>query len=504
MNHKFELKGNFYANQYHPLNPKSGAKLLKKNPSNYSEILWEMPLDNSHGKQIVDSAVNGFQIWRKVSLEKRIETLLRYKAALIKREKEIAFALAMETGKPMWESLQEAKGLAAKVDVTISDSLPRVQDKKIDQIMPGTTGYAIHRPIGPSLIIGPFNFPCHLANGQIVNALITGNSIIFKPSEKTAYSPQLMMDALIEAQFPAGVVNLLQGDGSITAPVLEDKRIKGVFFTGSRGVAHRILQSTHLDLGKMVALELGGKNTTIVDKGVPLEAVVAELLSACFLTAGQRCTSTSIIVAHEEIYRPLKELLGIWAKKIIIGAPEQTPAPFMGPLIDEAAMQLYEKYIQEATAQGATEFLPMQNLSKEKSGYFASPSILSFEGPWQSKSFIGKEIFAPNTLIMPFSDYDEAIEMANGSDYGLAAAVFSRNSSFIEQCLSDIDAGVINVNKSTVGASGRLPFGGLKDSGNYRPAAVSMIDCCVHSISSLQANLQTEVNWGSMNGLNKD
>ncbi|MDH4468272.1 MAG: aldehyde dehydrogenase family protein [Bacteriovoracaceae bacterium] len=501
MKNKFELKGNFYNGRYHSL--QGDKKIVKMNPSAFNEILWEMPVDHSHGIKIMESAVSGYQLWRKVPLEKRIEALLRYKAALIKREDEMTEALALETGKPLWEARQEAKGLAAKVDVTISDSLPRVADKTIDQIMPGTKGSTLHRPIGPSLVIGPFNFPCHLANGQIVNALIAGNSIIFKPSEKTAFSPQLMMDALVEAEFPVGVVNLLQGDGAAVAQILSDKRIKGVFFTGSREVGKKILQATHLDLGKMVALELGGKNTTIVDKDVPLEYVVSELLSACFLTAGQRCTSTSLVVVHQKIYGDLLDLLRTWTKKIIIGAPHQNPTPFMGPLIDENAVQLYQNYIDLAKEQGAKEWLPMQNLCKEKLGYFSSPSILTYEGTWQNKSFIGKEIFAPNTLVIPFHKEEEAIAIANSTEYGLAAAVFSQDSHFIQHCLMDIDAGVINVNKSTVGASGRLPFGGLKESGNYRPAAVSMIDSCVHAISSLQMNLKSGVNWDAITGLTK-
>jgi succinylglutamic semialdehyde dehydrogenase len=497
MNAKFKLKGNFYAGNYHvlKLNPNYQNKIIiKKNPSNTEEILWELPLDPSPMNAIIESASKGHQLWRNVPLAQRIEYLRKYQTALSKREDEIARALSLETGKPLWEALQEAKGLSAKVEVTIKDSLPRIADQVFENIMPQVKGVAYSRPIGPSLIIGPFNFPCHLANGQIVNALIAGNSIIFKPSEKTAYAPELMMDALEEAGFPPGVVNLWQADGAMTAEMLKDKRIKGVFFTGSREVGKRIMQITHQDLGKMVALELGGKNTTIIDQNVPLDQIMSELVSACFLTAGQRCTSTSIIAIHHTKAEELCQTLTAWAKRIIVGDPFSTPAPLMGPLIDDHAVSLYETYFKEALEQGAKCILPLENLSQKinnQKGHFVSPSILFLEGPWQNKVFVGKEIFAPNTLIIPYFNEDEALAIANATDYGLAAAVFSSDESFIKRCLNEIDAGVINVNRSTVGASGRLPFGGLKDSGNYRPAAVTMIDACVHPIASLQMKLET-------------
>jgi len=495
MNAKFTLKGNYYAGNFHPLKKSAYYQnkiITKINPANLQEILWEMPLDPTPMNDIIESACQGFHIWRKTPLAARIECLRNYQKALIKREASMAKALALETGKPLWEATQEAKGLSTKVDVTINDSLPRVADKSYENIMPGVKGISYGRPIGPSLIIGPFNFPCHLANGQITNALIAGNSIIFKPSEKTAYAPELMMEALVEAGFPPGVVNLWQADGWMTGEMLRDKRIKGIFFTGSREVGKKILQVTNQDLGKMVALELGGKNTTIVDENVPLNHVVSELLSACFLTAGQRCTSTSIIAVHHSILAEFTQLLKTWTRRIIVGAPFDEPAPFIGPLIDQHALAQYENYMKEAVAQGAQVILGMDNLSKEKDGYYATPSILLLEGPWQNKSFVGKEIFAPNTLIIPFKNEDEAISIANATDYGLAAAVFSRKQDFIKRCLEDIEAGVININKSTVGASGRLPFGGFKDSGNFRPAAVSMIDACVQPIASLQMGLLDE------------
>lgn len=136
----------------------------------------------------------------------------------------------MESGKPLWEALTEASALISKVDVTITDSLPRIANKQYDEIMPGTKGHVFYKPLGPCAIIGPFNFPCHLANGQILSALIAGNSIIFKPSEKTAYSGQLLIECFHQAGFPKGVINLIQGDGESARRVIKDKSIKGVFF----------------------------------------------------------------------------------------------------------------------------------------------------------------------------------------------------------------------------------------------------------------------------------
>jgi succinylglutamic semialdehyde dehydrogenase len=353
--------------------------------------------------------------------------------------------------------------------------------------MPKIDGHVVYKPLGPCFVIGPFNFPCHLANGQILSALLAGNSIIFKPSEKTIYSAQLMIECLHEAGFPKGVINFVNGTGYTASKITSDPRIKGIFFTGSRGVGLRILENTYKDLNKLVALELGGKNSTILHHDTNISHALPELLRACFLTTGQRCTSTSMILVHRKIEQEFISKFKEVTQRIRVGHPTlSSPEAFMGPLIDEHAEKLYFDFCSYGINEGAQEILAPKKLDVGYPGYYVSPSIHYVAKPNIQGKFIQDEIFGPNCFFIPYDNIEEAIQIANSTEYGLAASVFTKNHEIYELCLRDIDSGLLNLNRSTVGATARLPFGGVKNSGNHRPAAVSMIDHCVHAVASLE------------------
>lgn len=500
MNPMYSMKGHYYQGAFQAETHPSG-QIVKYSPAQLNQLLWNMPDCSSHSAEnVLNSAIAGFSIWKKTSLKDRCEYLLKYKEQLLKRHEEIALALAWETGKPLWEAKTEAQGLAAKVDVTIQESLPRIQHKTLNNVLPGLTGHFIYRPIGPALIIGPFNFPCHLANGQIVSALIAGNSIIFKPSEKTAYAPQIMMECLHDAGFPMGVVNLLQGSGRVMNEVISSSKLRAIYFTGSKEVGAKIQRTVADHFYKMTALEMGGKNTTIIHDGANMEHTLAELINACFLTAGQRCTSTSLIAVNRKIYHAFLPQFIALAHRISVGHPlEQTP--FMGPLIDESAEKLYAQFQALAISEGGHPLMPATKLKLAHEGYYWSPSVFVFEQAFQGQSFLTKEIFAPNVTVVPYDDIEEAIHLANASEYGLAAAVFTQDQKIYEHCLSEIEVGIFNLNRSTVGASAKLPFGGLKNSGNFRPAAVTMIDSCVQLVSSLTTLDHCQSQIGQIIGL---
>ncbi|MCY4524878.1 MAG: aldehyde dehydrogenase family protein, partial [Halobacteriovoraceae bacterium] len=201
--------------------------ITKYCPANTDFKLWECPVDLNHIDQVIDSAKQGFKTWKKIKLDERVNYLKNYQKEVTLIKDKLAEAIAFETGKPLWEACTEVNGVIGKVDVTINESLPRITTKSIKEIFPQTDGIVLFRPIGPCFIIGPFNFPCHLANGQILSALVAGNSIIFKPSEKTCYSAQLLIECFHKAKFPKGVVSLLHGRGETARRVLRNKAIKG-------------------------------------------------------------------------------------------------------------------------------------------------------------------------------------------------------------------------------------------------------------------------------------
>jgi succinylglutamic semialdehyde dehydrogenase len=486
------LKGDYFNGRFsHPdgLGSLSGAqeRILKKCPSDLTQTLWEAGVFYDHIEPVIQSAQKGFETWRKLSFDERVGFLKKYQEIVRARKDDIAMALALEVGKPLWEAKTEAAALDSKVTVTITDSLERIKVETIKNVMPSIDGHVVYKPLGPSFVIGPFNFPCHLANGQILSALLAGNSIIFKPSEKTIFSAQLMVECFHQAGFPEGVINFINGTGHTASKITGDKRIRGVFFTGSRGVGLRILENTYKDLGKLVALELGGKNSSIIHHDTNMSHALPELLRACFLTTGQRCTSTSMILVHRKIEQEFISQFKALTERIRVGHPtKSTPEAFMGPLIDEHAEKLYFDFCNFGKQEGAEEIVAPRKLDVGYQGHYVSPSIHYAKKPDLKGKFIQEEIFGPNCFFIPYDDIDEAIHIANCTEYGLAASVFTRDAEIYKRCLRDIDSGLLNLNRSTVGATARLPFGGVKGSGNHRPAAVSMIDHCVSTVASLE------------------
>lgn len=487
---KYNLKGNFFNNEFVGATmqgkDKTTLRIKRYSPANLDNLLWEMYVDYTHIDPIVESACSGFKTWKNCPLTERINSLKRYQECIVNKKEDIAVAIALESGKPLWEAKTEVSAMIAKIDITIDTSLPRIKNQHFHNILPQCDAEVNFRPLGPVVIIGPFNFPCHLANGQIVSALLAGNSIIFKPSEKTAYSGQLMAECFQEAAFPSGVINLIQGNGEVASRLIKSKMIRGVYFTGSKDTGLKILKSTYTDLGKLVALELGGKNTTIIAEDADLDYALPELIKACFLTAGQRCTSTSIVAIHHTLLESFVARFHSFAKKLIIDHPiDFQNEPFMGPLIDKESVENYLLYMGMAKREGLQEIMRGKLLEKSHKGHYVSPSIHIAEKFNPKSHFLTNELFGPNCTFIPYTNLDEAIEIANSNEYGLASAIFTSDKEKYLQCAREIEVGIFNWNKTTVGANSKLPFGGVKNSGNYRPAAVSTIDSCVYPTSSL-------------------
>lgn len=504
---KFQIKGNYFGGEFHQFKYDSLATkkniLNKYSPANLNDHLWSLEINYDQIDDIIESAKGGFNLWKKTSIEERIQIFHQLKKEFQNASDKIAEAISLETGKPFWESKTESAALVGKIDATINHSLKRINSSFFENLLPNTNGTIHYKPIGPCLIIGPFNFPCHLANGQILNSLMAGNSIIFKPSEKTCYSGQLLIECFDRAGFPPGVVNLSQGDGETASRLTKEKSIKGIFFTGSVEVGRKILSVTHQDLSKLVALELGGKNTSILHKDTNLDFAMPELIKACFLTTGQRCVSTSLIPIHRSIADSFIDRFHQIAKKIIIDHPiEFEKEPLMGPLIDQLSVDNYLNFMGMAKREGVEELMRGKVLEKRFPGHYVSPSIhLANKNQMESSHFLTSELFGPNCTFLKYDEIEEAIEIANGTEFGLAASIFTEDDQIFEVCRSEIEVGQFNRNRSTVGASAILPFGGFKNSGNYRPAAVSFIDSCSHPQSSLIHTYNFENGPEKLNGI---
>jgi len=426
--------------------------------------------------------------WRKRPFQERAAFLKKYQDGLRKREAALVEVIAREVGKPLWEARGEFASMVNKIDITINESMRFVADFELPALQHGVRAACRHKPLGVMAVIGPFNFPGHLPNGHIVPALLTGNAVVFKPSEKSPMTAQLMAEAFHEAGFPEGVFNLVQGERETGRRLCVHEGVDGVLFTGSYEVGTRIKQDTLLQHWKLLALEMGGKNPAIIWKDADLEYATLETLIAGFASAGQRCSATSRVIVHRSLLERFLERIHERAKAFKIGHPLENP--FMGPLIDESAVDRYMKFQGIASREGCELVMRGKALEMKNSGNYVAPSICwvqkaSLENTRKSV-YQQSELFAPNLAVLAVDELDEAIGQANATQYGLVASVFSKDRAVYEKCWDDLQMGLVNWNRSTIGASSSLPFGGLKKSGNHFPTAVTSTQYCAYPVSSME------------------
>ena len=479
--------GNFFDGKFQiPSN--TNGEWISKSPADFTDELGKFTYSYQVIDDVVRSARDAFKKWSLTPFSDRAELLKRYQTALKKREEELTLVIAREVGKPLWESKTEVAAMINKVDITINESMKFVTDFTIDKVMENTRGVCRYRPLGVMTVIGPFNFPGHLPNGHIIPALATGNTVIFKPSEKSPMVGQIMAECFEEAGFPKGVFNLLQGEREVGRRLVVHEGVDGVLFTGSYEVGTRIKQDTLQQHWKLLALEMGGKNPAIVWDDAHLDFAVQETLVGAYITAGQRCSATSRIIIHEKIFDQFLEKFHSRAKAFSIGHPCENP--FMGPLIEQGAVDRYMKFLGIASREGSELVMRGKILELHTRGNYVTPSIC-----WVKDSsvelakrsvFQQTELFAPNAALMTTNDIDHAIALANVTQYGLAASVFTQNKATYEKLWEGLQFGLINWNKSTVGASSRLPFGGFKKSGNHFPTALNSTLYCTAPIASLE------------------
>jgi succinylglutamic semialdehyde dehydrogenase len=500
---RWDVRGNYIAGAFrHPV--ESNGEIISRSPADLGDELGRFRYSYASVDEAVGAARGAAAKWRRAPVSERADALRRYQSALKKREAELSEAIAREVGKPLWESRGEWSNMLNKVDITLADSMKLVAPNELPKIMDNTLGACRYRPHGVMAVIGPFNFPGHLANGHIVPALATGNTVVFKPSEKAPLVGQIMAECFHEAELPEGVFNLVQGEREVGRRLVVHEGVDGVLFTGSYEVGTRIKQDTLQQHWKLLALEMGGKNSVLVWKDAHMETALHESLFAAYVTAGQRCSATSRILVHEDRLQEFVDRFHQRAKGFLIGHPMENP--FMGPLIDQSSVDRYLKFQGIAAREGSELIMRGKALELRKPGYYVTPSIaLSKDSSVvtaRKSVFQQTELFAPSVIILPVKDLDQAIELANETQYGLVSSVFTADRQVYERCLDGLETGLVNWNKSTVGASSKLPFGGFKKSGNHFPTAVSATLYCTSPVASLEVAEPKEIVQGATPGLN--
>ena len=442
-------------------------KLLKSvNPSAPDEIIgYVAEAGIPETERAVKAARRAFETWARTPVEERCRLLERAAAILDRRRFELSAVEVFEVGKAWAEAdgdIREAMDFC----LFYAHQMRLIGYPRLTQNVPGEESYQHYWPRGVALVIAPWNFPVAILCGMVTAALVTGNAVIMKPAEPSAILGSLLMEVFQEAGVPPGVLNCLHGRGSVIGAYLVDHPdVEMIAFTGSREVGLRIWESAgktrpgQREL-KRVVCEMGGKNAVIVDSDADLDETIVDTIYSAFGYQGQKCSACSRLIALEENYERVMHRLLAAAASLRVGNPEQ-PGITVGPVIDETA---YHR-IQEIIEKGKTEAtLAFQATNIPDKGYFIPPTIFTDVKPEMTLSQC--EIFGPVLSVLKARDLDDAIRIANDTDYALTAGFFSRSPANIERVKAELVAGNVYVNRSCTGAVvGRHPFGGFKMSG---------------------------------------
>lgn len=406
------------------------------------------------------SARNAQREWGQRSFEDRATMLKKLTEVMGCRSIEMTRILSREVGKPFWESELEIATLFEFADFLLTRFDPK-------SIPPS-------RPLGVLAVIGPYCLPAERPARQFLPALLAGNTVILKPSEKSPITGQLIAECFHDAGFPRGVFNLVQGEREVGRRLSAHDQVDGVLFTGSYEVGARIKQDTLHQQWKFLDLQMGGKNGAIVWVDADLERAVEKTLSAAFHSAGQHCQATSRILVHRS---KIEEFLGRFhdrAKTLKIGLPSENP--FMGPLIDSSSVDRYLKFLGIAQREGCEWVMRGKALELPVAGHYVTPSICRVKdsSPQSIRKSVYQqtELFAPNVAVLEFGSLEEAIEQANSSAYGMVASIFSADRLVFEKCREELQMGAVYWNRSTRNGSSELSSVGLKKSGNFVPSGV--------------------------------
>jgi len=436
------------------------------NPSSPKQVVGSVAEAGiEEAEAAVQTARKAFADWCRVSVEHRAELLERVAGIMDRRRFELSALEVFEVGKPWAEAdgdIREAIDfLLFYAQQMRLRGLPR-----LTQHVPGEESYQHYWPRGVTLVIAPWNFPMAILTGMVSAALVTGNTVIMKPAEQSAVCGAMVMEMFEEAGVPPGVLNFLPGKGRVIGQHLVDhKDVDMIAFTGSREVGLRIWESAgqtrpgQREL-KRVVCEMGGKNAVIIDADADLDEAIVDSIYSAFGYQGQKCSALSRLIVLEENYDRVVKRLVEAAASLRVGNPE-TPGIMVGPVIDETAYRRMLDTI-EAGKKEATLAYQAKHLPPE--GFFVPPTIFTDVKPEMRLSC--EEIFGPVLSVIRARDLDEAIRIANDTDYALTGGFFSRSPANIERIKAELVAGNVYINRSCTGAVvGRHPFGGFKMSG---------------------------------------
>lgn len=451
------------------------SELISFEPATGAE-LWRGQTSDVDAE--VARARSGWPNWAAASLSERIERVRGF-ANRVRVDLELfADVIARETGKPLWEARTEVESVVNKVDISIRAYADRTAQRRLDG-KAGTRSALRHKPHGVLAVLGPYNFPAHLPNGHIIPALIAGNAIVFKPSEKTPASGQMLVDYYHKAGIPDNVVRVVHGGPETGKSLSAHPDIDGLLFTGSAQTGIALNRQFAHRPDKILALEMGGNNPIIVWDTRDIHSAAVLVVQSAFLSAGQRCTAARRLIVKDDIYDLLVGEVKKIADRLIIGEPHGEPPPFMGPVIDnDVCDNLIESFLALMSRGGR----PIKHMRVPVLGRpFLTPGMIDVT-EMQDRPDI--ELFGPLLQIIRVADFGAAIAEANNTRFGLSASLVGGTAQQYDEFWANSRAGIVNWNAPTNGASSAAPFGGIGLSGNHRPSAYYAADYCAYPVVS--------------------
>lgn len=445
-------------------------------------VVWQ---GNAANAEEVNAAVGAaraaFAAWRDLDFSERVALVRNFADLLKANQPMLADVIGLETGKPRWEALTEVTTMINKIEISLKSFDERTGIKEAQQ---GDAQAVLrHRPHGVVAVFGPYNFPGHLPNGHIIPALIAGNCVVFKPSELAPMTAQKTAELWMAAGLPHGVLNVVQGGRDTGVALAGHPDLDGLYFTGSANTGYALHRQFAGAPQKILALEMGGNNPLIVEEVAEVDAAIHHVIQSAFISAGQRCTCARRLLIPQGDWGDafLARLIRVTAD-LKVGTWDADPQPFMGAVISLKAADGLLAAQAHLRQLGAVPLLEMKRL--EDGTALLSPGIIDVTAVTHLPD---EEYFGPLLQVLRYDEFDQALVLANRTQFGLAAGLISDSRAQYEHFWREARAGIVNWNKPLTGASSAAPFGGIGASGNHRASAYYAADYCAYPVASLEA-----------------
>lgn len=414
---------------------------------------------NQDVERAVERAKRAFKNWRKVPVEKRASYVEKFTQEILKRKEKVARLSTLEMGKPYAESLDDVDWDQDYLKFYVQEGPKNLKDEIIEKTKK-VLRKVVHEPIGVCAVITPWNFPLGMPIWGIMPNLVVGNTVVFKPSENTPLCGQEIVDILKETGLPDGVVNIVHGDGKVGA-MLVDSDIDIVWFTGSTKIGQEIYEKCGKKFIRCL-LELGGSSPAIVMDDADIDNAIDDVYWGRFSNCGQVCSAIKRLFVHQKIYKAFVKKLVEWVKKAKVGDPFDKVD--FGPLVSKKQLALLEAQVKDAIKKGAKVEIggSRPNNKSLKKGNYYLPTVLTNVN--FDMRVLTEEVFGPILPVVPFTSVDEVIEMANRTEYGLTAQIYTQNLELARKIATQLEAGTVSINSSDY-FSPACPFGGYKKSG---------------------------------------